>query len=107
MNKSHLDGPISCAGDYYNINTRGYHRPFKPLRSNIPIYLAAVGKYMAQAVGEVADGYLGHVVCSLRYIKDVVNPSIKSGLELSRRSRNDFEAASIITCAVSTNKSDA
>ncbi|HZX15146.1 MAG TPA: LLM class flavin-dependent oxidoreductase [Thermodesulfobacteriota bacterium] len=107
INKSHLGEPVSYAGDYYNINTRGYHRPFKPFRSNMPIYLAAVGKYMTQAAGEVADGYLGHVVCSLRYIKDVVNPSIKSGLERSRRSRNDFEAASIITCAVSNNKSDA
>lgn len=107
MNKSHLDGPISYAGDYYNINTRGYHRPFKPLRSNIPIYLAAVGKYMAQAVGEVADGYLGHVVCSLRYIKDVINPGIKIGLERPRRSRKDFDLASIITCAVSNNESEA
>src|SRR3972149_6074809 len=107
MNKSHLDDPVSFNGDYYNINTRGYHRPFKPLRSNIPIYLAAVGKYMAQAAGEVADGYLGHVVCSLRYIKDVVNPNIKSGLERSRRSRKDFDLASIITCAVSNNESEA
>jgi len=107
MNKSHLDEPISYAGDYYNINTRGYHRPFKPLRSNIPLYLAAVGKFMTQAAGEVADGYLGHVVCSLRYIKDVVNPNIKIGLERSRKSRKDFDLSSIITCAVSTNKSEA
>ena len=107
MNKSHLDEPVSYAGEYYNINMKGYRRTFKPLRSNIPIYLAAVGKYMTQAAGEVANGYLGHVVCSLRYIKDVVNPSIKIGLEHSQRSRKDFDLASIITCAVSNNKSDA
>jgi alkanesulfonate monooxygenase SsuD/methylene tetrahydromethanopterin reductase-like flavin-dependent oxidoreductase (luciferase family) len=107
MNKSHVAEHISYAGDYYNINTKGYHRPFKPLRSNIPIYLAAVGKYMTQAAGEVADGYLGHVVCSLGYIKDVVNPSIKIGLERSKRSRKHFDFASIVTCAVSNNKSQA
>ncbi|MGH7807543.1 MAG: LLM class flavin-dependent oxidoreductase, partial [Thermodesulfobacteriota bacterium] len=39
VNGSHLNEPISYAGNYYNINTRGYHRPFKPLRTHIPIYL--------------------------------------------------------------------
>src|SRR5574341_56203 len=107
MSKSHSNELVSYAGDYYNINTRGYHRPFKPMRSNIPIYLAAVGKYMTQAAGEVADGYLGHVVCSLGYIKEIVNPSIKIGLERSGRNRKDFDLASIITCAVSNNRSDA
>jgi probable F420-dependent oxidoreductase len=105
--KSHLDEPISYKGDYYNIDTRGYHRPFKPLRSNIPIYLAGIGKYMTQASGEIADGYLGHVVCSLRYIKEVVKKSIRIGLERSERRRRDFELATIITCAPAKSKMDA
>lgn len=107
LNGSHLNEPISYAGNYYNINTRGYHRPFKPLRTHIPIYLAGVGKYMTQAAGEVADGYLGHVVCSLRYIKDVVSKGIKAGLENSGRERRDFKVASILTCAISNRKKEA
>jgi probable F420-dependent oxidoreductase len=107
MSGSHLGEPISYSGDYYNISMKGYHRPFKPLREKIPIYLAGVGKYMTQAAGEVADGYLGHVVCSLRYIKDVVDKSIKAGLENSGRERRDFKVASIITCAVSNKKKEA
>jgi probable F420-dependent oxidoreductase len=107
MSGSHLGEPISYSGDYYNISTKGYHRPFKPLREKIPIYLAGVGKYMTQAAGEVADGYLGHVVCSLRYIKDVVSKGIKAGLENSGRERRDFKVASIITCAVSNKKKEA
>jgi len=107
MKGSHLDQPISYSGDYYNINTRGYHRPFKPLRSDIPIYLAGVGRYMIQAAGRFADGYLGHVVCSLRYIEDVVSKSIKAGLENSGRNREHFKTASIITCAVSGNRKEA
>jgi probable F420-dependent oxidoreductase len=107
MSGSHLGEPISYSGDYYNISMKGYHRPFKPLREKIPIYLAGVGKYMTQAAGEVADGYLGHVVCSLRYIKDVVSKGIKAGLENSGRERRDFKVASIITCAVSNKKKEA
>jgi probable F420-dependent oxidoreductase len=107
MNKSHLGEPISYSGDYYNINTKGYHRPFNPLRDDIPVYLAGVGKYMTRAAGEVADGYLGHVVCSLKYIRNIVCPSIKTGLENSRRDRKNFKLASIITCAISNDKKEA
>lgn len=107
MGKSHLGEPVSYSGDYYKINMKGYHRPFKPIRDNIPIYLAGVGKYMTRAAGKIADGYLGHVVCTLRYIKDVISPSIKTGLEKSGRSRRNFNVASIITCAISNNGKDA
>jgi probable F420-dependent oxidoreductase len=107
MSKSYLGDTISFSGNYYNVNTGGYQRPFKPLRDSIPIYLAGIGKYMVQASGEVADGYLGHVVCSLRYIKDVVTGSIKKGLENSGRRRDDFKVASIITCVVSNDRREA
>ena len=80
VSSSHLEGPISYEGEYYNINTKGYHRAFKPLRDNIPIYLAGVGAGMTGAAAEIADGYIGHVVCSLRYIKEVISKSIDQGL---------------------------
>jgi len=96
--------PVKFEGEYYNINTRGYHRPFKPVRDNIPIYLAGVGRNMSRASGEAADGYLGHVVCSERYLKDVVSGAVKEGLKASGRDRKDFTVASIITCAVSEDK---
>jgi probable F420-dependent oxidoreductase len=107
IKKSHTGEPVSYEGDYYRINTGGYHRPFKPFRSRIPIYLAGVGRYMTQAAAEVADGYLGHVVCSLEYIKNVLGASIKTGLERSRRKRGDFRVSSIITCAISKDKKEA
>ena len=107
IRKSHSGESISYTGNYYKVNTRGYHRPFKPLRSDIPIYLAGVGKYMIQAAAEAGDGYLGHVVCSLKYIKDIVNTGIKIGLERSQRNRKDFRISSIITCAVSNDKKEA
>ena len=103
----HNGDELSFEGEYYNISTKGYHRAFKPLRESFPIYLAGVGSNMISASAEVADGYLGHVVCSLKYIKEVVNKSIFSGLERSKRSKKNFKTCSIITCAVSENKKDA
>ena len=99
--------PLIYEGEYYGINLRGYHRPFKPIREKIPIYLAGIGGYMTQAAAELADGYLGHVVCSLKYLREVLSQSIKSGLEKSKRDLKSFQRASIICCAVSKNKGDA
>ncbi len=103
----HNSSELSFEGEYYNISTKGYHRAFKPIRESFPIYLAGVGSNMIRASAEVADGYLGHVVCSLKYIREVVNKSLLSGLERSNRSRKDFKSCSIITCAISENKKDA
>lgn len=106
LNKSHTDSPVIYSGEYYNINMKGYRRSFKPLRTNIPIYLAGVGRNMTQASAEVADGYIGHVVCSLRYIKEVLAESINTGLKNSGRDRKDFTIASIMTCAISDKKEE-
>ena len=96
--------PVEYKGEYYDINLRGYRRPFVPVRERIPVYLAGVGGRMCRAAGETADGYLGHVVCSLRYLNEVVTKEIEAGLKASGRKRSDFEAASIITCAISNDK---
>lgn len=105
--KIHEGDPLSYEGEYYNISTKGYHRAFKPVRESFPIYLAGVGSHMVKASAEVADGYLGHVVCSLRYIKEVVNKNILSGLKESGRSKENFQTCSIMTCAISENKKEA
>lgn len=104
---AHKDEVLSFNGEYYDISTKGYHRAFEPVRESFPIYLAGVGSNMIKASAEVADGYLGHVVCSLKYIKDVVNKSIRLGLRRSDRAKKDFKTCSIITCAISENKKDA
>ncbi len=103
----HTGDPISYEGEYYKISTKGYHRAFKPARDSMPIYLAGVGANMVRASAEVADGYLGHVVCSLRYIKEVVSKSIASGLKDSNRTKGDFRSCSILTCAISDDKKQA
>ncbi|HVY55233.1 MAG TPA: LLM class flavin-dependent oxidoreductase [Thermodesulfobacteriota bacterium] len=96
--------PVQFKGEYYEINTGGYRRPFEPVRGRIPVYLAGVGGRMCRAAGETADGYLGHVVCSLGYLNEVVTKEIEAGLAASGRKRSDFEAASIITCAISNDR---
>ncbi|MCH8993961.1 MAG: LLM class flavin-dependent oxidoreductase, partial [Chloroflexi bacterium] len=104
---SHQGNGRSFKGEYYDIELRGYHRAFAPLRTDIPIFLAGIGGEMTKAAGAVADGYIGHVVCSYGYLSGVVIPQLKAGLASQSRNKNDFTIASIITCAISSDRSRA
>ena len=100
ISSSYKEEDFEFKGEYYEINTRGYKRAFKPFRSNIPFYLAGIGEKMIKSSAQIADGYLGHVVCSLNYLKEIVLPAINNGLEESNKNRDNFTVSSIITCAV-------
>lgn len=91
---SHKGEIIDYEGEFYDINTKGYKRAFEPLRISVPLYLAGIGTNMVKASSECADGYIGHVVCSLKYLEEKVIPSFS-------QKNDDFTACSIITCAVS------
>ena len=97
---AHTGREIVFQGQFYEINTRGYKRAFEPFRERIPIFVAGIGSNMVRAAARIADGYMGHVVCSLEYIKQVVSPSLEEELG-SRMKDGDFMKCSIITCAVS------
>lgn len=100
LSGSHTGSEIVFEGQFYRVNTKGYKRAFEPTREKIPIFVAGIGSNMVGAAAEVADGYMGHVVCSLEYIKKVVSPSLEGKLEKGR-GHGDFMKCSIITCAVS------
>lgn len=106
LSEAHTGREIVFEGQFYNINTRGYKRAFEPVRRNIPIFVAGIGSNMVGASAEVADGYIGHVVCSLEYIKKVVSPSLEEKLK-EQRENGDFMRCSIITCAVSHDREKA
>ncbi len=107
INSSHRKEDFTFKGQYFDINTKGYYRAYDPVRDNVPIYLAGVGAKMTEASAEVADGYIGHVVCSKEYLSKTIINSINIGLKKSDKDRKDFTLSSIITCAVSDNEKEA
>ncbi len=53
-----------------------------------------------RTAGEVADGLLGHPVCSLQWTRDVVLPAMALGLQRSGRQRQDFHFCAAALCAI-------
>jgi probable F420-dependent oxidoreductase len=58
------------------------------------IYLAVVGPAMARVAGEVADGVLPHGgIMTDRYMREVLLPNVKIGLDRAGRTWDDIEIA--------------
>jgi probable F420-dependent oxidoreductase len=56
----------------------------------IPVYVAAVNRYMCRMAGEVCEGLHVHPFNSPRYLREFVQPAVDEGLRAGQRSRADF-----------------
>ena len=100
IERAHTGEPIRFSGQYYDVDIQGWRRPLPPVRERIPIYLAGVREGMIRTAAQVADGLLGHPIYSLRWIREVVLPSLGRGLAESSRNRDDFHLCLAVCCAI-------
>ena len=100
MEKAPSGEPIRFAGSYYEIEIKGWVRPHKPVRERVPIYTAGVREGMCRMAGDVADGLVGHPICSLRWLDEVIVANFTRGLERSGRSRSEFDFVPTVCCAI-------
>jgi probable F420-dependent oxidoreductase len=107
MERAHSGEPIRFEGDYHDIDIKGWMRPNPPLRERVPIYAAAVREGMARMAGDVADGLIGHPMCSLRWLDEVLVANFERGLERSDRRREDFDFLPTVCCAISDDEEPA
>jgi len=101
MRKAPTGEPIRFAGEYHDIDIKGWIRPHLPAREAVPIYTAAVREGMARMAGDVADGLIGHPMCSLRWLDEVLVANFETGLARSRRERSGFDFIPTVCCAIS------
>lgn len=100
-NESTTGNTMETAGEYEPMRIRGYERPFAIARTDIPIYLAAMGPYMMRLAGQIADGWVGHELCSPRYLADRLLPDLESGIaRIEGKSRDDFDVVVSACCSV-------
>ena len=88
-------------GRFYEVSMAPWPRPNPPVRRDIPIYFAAVNKLMHEVSGEVADGVIGHPMTSVKYIQEVVLPSIAKGANKAGRKAEDVELAQQVIMSIS------
>jgi len=97
---SHTGEPLDLDGEFEPVRVRGYARPFPPVRTAIPVYLAAVGPLMLRTAGRIADGWIAHELDSPRYLREKALPRLRAGLAEAGRSRADLEIVASAVCMV-------
>jgi probable F420-dependent oxidoreductase len=100
MAQAHAGAPIRFEGAYHDIDIKGWVRPHPPARESVPIYAAAVREGMARMAGDVADGLVGHPMCSLRWLDEVLVANFERGLARSGRDRGAFDFLPTVCCAI-------
>jgi probable F420-dependent oxidoreductase len=93
------EGPIKHEGRFYRLDITPTAPPAKPLRTDIPVYLAGVNARMVEAAGAVGDGLVGHPLFTRRYVEEVVRPALAKGAARTGRDV-DVPIAGYLICAI-------
>lgn len=92
---------VTFEGRFYNIKRPVFGARRQPPPRDVPIYFAAVGRVMAKACGEVADGLLGHPLASRKYLKEVILPAVDEGLTKAGRNTGACNITASPMCSIS------
>ena len=92
--------PVHHDGRFYRLHLEPTGTLLAPLRERIPIYTAGVNPRMVETAGRVADGLLGHILFTPRYIEEIVLPAIARGADRTGRDAADVRIASLVVASV-------
>jgi probable F420-dependent oxidoreductase len=96
-------GEVSLQGSVYNIEH--FDLTFTPHRTDIPIYVAAVFPKMLEVCGEIAQGAL-LTWCTLENARTATR-HVALGAERAGRDPKEVEVATLLRCAIDTDKDQA
>ncbi|GGV18313.1 luciferase-like protein [Actinomadura cremea] len=100
--------PIDLPGEEAPMRIRGYRRPYAVHRPDVPVYLAAVGPAMTRLAGTVGDGWIGHELCTPRYLAERVLPELETGIaRADGKKRADVDVVAAACCSVAGDRATA
>ena len=98
---------LSFDGKFFHLDLMSpFFDPGSISNPDIPIYVAGVNSGMCGVAGEVADGLHVHPLHTVRYLKEVVNPSLEAGTSRAGRKRSEVTVAASIFAAVGENSEE-
>jgi alkanesulfonate monooxygenase SsuD/methylene tetrahydromethanopterin reductase-like flavin-dependent oxidoreductase (luciferase family) len=80
---AHRSGPFRYEGRFDRVAMAHYDRTALP--DSVPILAAGVGEHMVGVAGECADGFVGHTIASVGYLRDVARPRLAASAAKANR----------------------
>jgi len=87
---AHL-GLTPFEGEFYRADFRELQPTAPPVRTSIPIWVAALRSKMVQLAAEVGDGLMGHPMWSIEWTLEQMRPQFEAALAAAGRRREDVE----------------
>ncbi len=88
---------VSYRGQYVNFDD--VQLGWKPLRTRVPMHIAATARKGLRVAGRIGDGVLLNATCSPEYSENALR-YVGEGLEESGRDWSQFEVAQLINCSI-------
>jgi len=97
--------PLRFKGKFYNFDLMTpFFNPGPIADPKIPIFVAAVNRYMCRMAGEICDGLHVHPFHTAKYLREFVHSAVNEGLKVSGRSRQEFQYATSVFVIVGDNE---
>ncbi|MGX7698203.1 LLM class flavin-dependent oxidoreductase [Gordonia polyisoprenivorans] len=94
------EGPVHHDGRFYQVHVAPTSDVPKPVRAEIPIWVAGVNKLMLRTAGRYADGLVGHPMYTTEYVRGPVAEEIATGAQLAERDPSEVTIMGIRMCAI-------
>ncbi len=88
---------LNVRGRFYKLTLMtDFFNPGPIETPHIPIFIAGVNRGLIRLAGELCEGFHVHPFHSPEYLRQIVLPALREGLERGRRQRADIELASTV-----------
>ncbi|MBP2450419.1 LLM class flavin-dependent oxidoreductase [Mycolicibacterium lutetiense] len=99
---AHRGGPFRFDGRFDTVAMAHYERAGLP--TEVPIMAAGVGEHMVRAVGQCADGFVGHTIASAENLRDASLPLLAAGAAKAGRDVNDIRVTTQIVASADSDR---
>jgi probable F420-dependent oxidoreductase len=89
--KAHTGELTRYDGKYHTLDFSEFNPLGAPLRTDIPVWIAALRTPLIRLAAEIADGVIGHPIWSIDWATTKVQDDLKAGLRKGGRQRGDIE----------------
>lgn len=109
ISKAHTGELEGYEGVYHRHDFRGLQwlAPPPPLRTDLPIWVAALRGPLVSLAAEIADGVMGHPIWSVPWATTRIPEALDRGLKRGGKQRSDIEFQVGLFVAVSSDRAEA
>jgi len=94
-------------GKYYDLDFGAMSPTSPPVRTDIPIWIAALRGPLISLAAEIGDGVIGHYIWSVDWLQKEMPKYLEQGLKRGGKQRSDIEFNAWLAAAISNDRADA